>query len=304
MKKIALDSLSFFRGCVTPGLRMNETLLDFYSDSEARVVRARAASGVRIAFVTDAVEMEYAIVCGPAARLVFTSDVTINGENTIVEGNGPHKFTMAPGEKEIVIQLPHLVVINEMAVSLNDEASVKAAPRPGKKLLFCGDSIMQGMTSTAPSKAVGSILSEKLGMELHNTSVGGAEMRPEAVEATLDIGGDAIVVGFGINDTFHKVPHDLFRERTAKVLQLLSDFSGKAFIVVPIPNMKVEDELYESYCEIIRDEQKKFPTVTLIEGSSFYPHKEEYFVDGTHPNDEGMKIYADALEKILAPVLK
>ena len=129
MKKIALDSLSFFRGCVTPGLRMNETLLDFYSDSEARVVRARAASGVRIAFVTDAVEMEYAIVCGPAARLVFTSDVTINSENTIVEGNGPHKFTMAPGEKEIVIQLPHLVVINEMAVSLNDEASVKAAPQ-------------------------------------------------------------------------------------------------------------------------------------------------------------------------------
>lgn len=304
MKKIDLFfSLEFFRGCVTPGVRMNETLLDFYNESEVRLIRAKAASGVQIAFTTDAVEMEYSIVFGPPARHVYTSEITINGENSIVEGEGPHKFTMALGEKTIFIQLPHLVVIEAVTVSVNDEAAVKATPRRTKKLLFCGDSIMQGMTCTSPGKAVGALLADKLGMELHNTSVGGAEMRFEPVEATLAIGGDVIVVGFGINDTFHAVPHELFRERTARVLQLLDNFAGKAFIVVPIPNMKVEDELYNSYCQIIRDEQKKFPEVTLIEGASFYPHKEEYFVDGTHPNDEGMKIYADALEKIMAPVL-
>ena len=283
---------------------MNEDLLNFYNESEVRLIRAKAASGVQIAFTTDAVEMEYAIVFGAPARRVYTSEITINGENTVVEGEGPHKFTMAPGEKTVLIQLPHLVVINEMSVSLNDGAFVKAPPRRAKKLLFCGDSIMQGMTCTSPGKAVGVLLADKLGMELHNTSVGGAEMRFEVVEATLAIGGDVIVVGFGINDTAHKVPHELFRERTAKVLQLLSRFSGKAFIVVPIPCMNVEDEQYNSYCQIIKEEQQKFPDVTLIEGSSFYPHKAEYFVDGTHPNDEGMKIYADALEKIMVPVLK
>ena len=303
MQKIALDSLAFFRGCVTPGCRMSEDLLNFYNDCEARVVRAKSASGVQIAFVTDAVEMEYSVAFGAPARRIYTSDITINGETTTVEGEGPHKFTMAPGEKHIVIQLPHLVVIEEISLAVNEGAVVKEAPRRAKKLLFCGDSILQGMTCTAPGKAVGALLSEKLGMELHNTSVGGAEMRFEAVEATLALGGDVIVVGFGINDTFHQVPYELFRERTARVLQLLAGFSGKAFIVVPIPNMKVDNALYESYCNIIREEHKKNPAAVLIEGASFYPARDELFVDATHPNDEGMKIYADGLEKIIAPAL-
>ena len=304
MQKIDLENnLKFFRGCVTPGVRMNESLLDFYNDCEARVIRARAASGVRIAFVTDAVEMEYALVFGGAARKIYTSDIVIDGTVTVVEGEGPHKITMAPGEKQIVIHLPHLLVIEKLSLSVNDGAFVKEAPVKAKKMLFCGDSIMQGMTCSTPTKAVGALLSEKLDVEIHNTSVGGAEMRFEAVEATLALGGDLAVVGFGINDAFHATDHQLFRERTVRVLELLDKFSGKAFIIVPIPNMKIDNAIREGFCQIIREEQKKFPKVTLIEGADFYPAREDLFVDLTHPNDEGMKIYAEGLEKIIAPAL-
>ena len=304
MQKIDLESRpELFRGCVAPGVRMSDALLDFYSDSEARVIRARSASGVRVAFVTDAVEMDYSFTCGGCARKIFTTDIIINGEKSTLEGEGPHKITMAPGEKSVVIHLPHLIIVNDLEIALNDGAFVKEMALKEKKLLICGDSILQGMTCTTPTKAVGTLLAEKLDVEFHNTSVGGAEMRFEAVEHSLALGGDAALVCFGINDAAHEVPHDLFRERTRRVLELLKDFAGKAFIVVPIPNMNVNPESREALCRIIREEQKAFPEITLIEGAAFYPASADFFVDGTHPNDEGMKIYAEALAGIMAPVL-
>lgn len=304
MQKIDLENnLNLFRGCVAPGVRMSEALLDFYNDSEGRVIRARAASCVRIAFVTDAVEMEYSLVFGGAARKIYTSDIVIDGVVTVVEGEGPHKISMAPGEKQIVIHLPHLLVIEKISLAVNDGALVKEAPVKAKKMLFCGDSIMQGMTCSTPTKAVGALLAEKLDVEIHNTSVGGAEMRFEAVEATLALGGDLAVVCFGINDAAHGTDPQLFRERTDKVLELLDRFPGKSFIIVPIPSVRIDGVAREKICQIIRDEQKKFPGVTLIEGADFYPAQDEFFVDGLHPNDEGMKIYAEGLEKIIAPAL-
>ena len=138
MQKIDLENnLNLFRGCVAPGVRMSEALLDFYNDSEARVIRARAASCVRIAFVTDAVEMEYSLVFGGAARKIYTSDIVIDGVVTVVEGEGPHKISMAPGEKQIVIHLPHLLVIEKISLAVNDGALVKEAPVKAKKMLFC-----------------------------------------------------------------------------------------------------------------------------------------------------------------------
>ena len=304
MQKIELESRpELFRGCVTSGVRMSEALLNFYNDSDARVIRAKSASGVRIAFTTDAVEMRYGFVCGGCARKIFTTDLIINGEKSVVEGEGPHTFTMAPGEKEIIIHLPHLIVLDKLELSLSDGAFCRAIPETQKKLLICGDSILQGMTCTTPTKAVGTLLAEKLGMAFHNTSVGGADMRFEAVEYTLALGGDAILVCLGINDVFHETPYDLFRERTRKVLELLDGFSGKAFIVVPIPSMNVNPEGRATICSIIREEHKNFPKVTLIEGADFYPADPAFFVDGTHPNDKGMAIYADGLAGIMAPIL-
>ena len=302
MQKVDLSSRAeLFRGCVAPGVRMSRELLDFYNDSEAKVIRARSASGVRLAFVTDAVEMSFTLAFGGAARKIYTSDVIINGKIAVVEGEGPHDFTMEPGEKEIIIHLPHLVVIEKLELFLSDGAFVREMPLKKKKLLICGDSILQGMTCTTPAKAVGTLLAEMLDVEFHNTSVGGADMRFEPVEYTLALGGDAVLVCFGINDVPHETPYELFRERTGKVLELLDGFAGRSFLVVPIPNMNVSPEGRETICRIIREEHKNYPNVTLIEGESFYPAKSEFFVDGTHPNDEGMQIYAENLAKIMKP---
>ena len=304
MQKIQLETRpELFRGCVAPLVRMTQNLFDFYSTREALVIRAHAASGVRIVFLTDASDMTLSLAFGGAAREIFTTEIVINGTHSVFDGAGPHKITMAPGEKSVVIHLPHLVVIEKIELAVNDGAFVKEAPAKEKKLLICGDSILQGMTCSTPAKAVGTLLAEKLNWEFHNTSVGGAEMRFEAVEETLALGGDGIVVCFGINDIPHGTPLDLFRERTAKVLALLDKFAGKAFIITPISNTNISAAERKPICDIIREEHKNFPGVTLIEGAEIVPERADLFVDGTHPNDEGMKIYAEGLAKIIAPIL-
>lgn len=313
MQKIDLDRrIELFRGCVTPRVRMSDTLIDLYgedalvdlcSESEALKIRVRAATGVRIAMATDAVEIEYEIVCGAAARKIFTSDIDVNGVVTTLDGNGPHRLSLPRGNKNIVIHLPHLVVNEKISLSINDGAKIEAVPCKAKKLLICGDSIFQGMTCSHPTAAVGVLLADKLDVEFHNTSVGGGTMRPEVVEATIALGGDILLTGFGANDVFRGTAPDIFRKRTRKTLELLNDFNGKSFLVVPIPCLKVEPERREFYCDIIREEHKDFPCVKLINGADFYPADEELFADGTHPNDRGMKIYADGLAAIIAPEL-
>ena len=127
MQKIDLASrFELFRGCVSPGVRMSDELIAFYSDTEPHLIRAKSASSVRITFVTDAVEMEYSLVFGQGGRPIFTSDIVVNGEVTTVDGPGPHKFSFAPGEKEITIHLPHLMIVEETALAVNDGAFVKA----------------------------------------------------------------------------------------------------------------------------------------------------------------------------------
>lgn len=304
MQKIDLvGSLEFFRGCVSPGVRMNEKLFEFYSIPETRLIRAKCASGVVIAMITDAVQMEYSVAFGEKARDIRTTDIVIGEETVTVEGQGPHKLTFAPGEKEIRIHLPNLIVVENIEISINDGASIKPAAADMKKILICGDSIMQGMTCTSPTRSVGTLLAKHLNMQEHNTSVGGARMCWEPVAETLSFGGDVALVGFGINDAASNTPVEQFREQTCKILELLSNFKGKSFIVIPISCLKIELEKSEPYRQIIREELKKFPKVTGIEGPEFYPAEEDLFIDRIHPNDKGMALYAENLARIIRGVL-
>ena len=100
MQKIDLERrMELFRGCVSPRVRMSDTLVDLYSESDALKIRAGAATGVRIAMATNAVEIEYEIVCGASARKIFTSDIDVDGIVTTFDGNGPHRLSLPRGDK-------------------------------------------------------------------------------------------------------------------------------------------------------------------------------------------------------------
>ena len=302
MKKLDLsNNIAFFRGAVAPFVRMNQELLDFYRATESWTIRAKCATGVLAVFETDSAALQINVEFGEPARPIFTTDVEVNGKVTTFDGAGTHSMQLPAGSKVVTVHLPHLAVLTRFEIEVDDNARVAAIEDNRPKLLICGDSILQGMTCSSPSRASAAITARELNMQLHNTSVGGAKMEFAPVAATLQLGGkdDTIVVGFGANDTAQKVDLDYFRSSTGKILAALNDFPGKSLIIAPIPTTNEFGPLLPTYSNIIREEHAKFPRVKLLDGYSFYPCQAELFVDGLHPNDEGMKIYAAGLLKAL-----
>ena len=57
--------------------------------------------------------------------------------------------------------------------------------------------------------------------------------------------------------------------------------------------------LYLQLREIIRKSAGAFPRITVIEGPEIFPAEDEFYVDGTHPNDAGMAVYAARLARLM-----
>ena len=184
-------------------------------------------------------------------------------------------------------------------VFVDAQAGLEKMSFSGKKLIFIGDSITQGMTCSSPSKSYAAILADKLDADWTNLSLGGAEMRLELGKAALDYDWHTAVVAYGVNDWGHKRPLIDFVRHVRGMLENLSQRNGKVYIITPLPFMMKEslntDTPLESYRQCIRDAAADFPQVQVIEGTTLLPADERFFVDGVHPNDEGMQLLAENL---------
>ena len=300
MKNVNLsEHPEIFRGCAVPLRRMSDELLALFSTADKYIWRSLCASGVRLDFLTDTVEMEYTLEFGKPVRQVFTSDIFVDGERFTVDGAGPHIMKFAPGKKHIVIHLPHLVVLEKTELKISDDAEISAAPVPAKRLLFCGDSIFQGMVTSTPANALAPLTAAALNVDFVNTSVGGARMSAEHLELTGAIPGDVLILALGVNDALRKISYDEFRSNTEKTVAALAEFPGGKVVVMPIPNVASTSPDLAVYREIIRFIAAQYPQIKLIDGYEIFPAQEELYSDKTHPNDAGSKIYAAALTEAL-----
>jgi len=291
--------------------RMTPELRNLYSYNEAALIRADSLTNIRIRFKTDSKKLAIGIWFGAVARPVYAVDVLVPGEKMLtIEPDAPGKpldKTIAiPGKgmRDVTIMLPNLVVAEITRLELDDDASVEDATPYKGKLVVVGDSILQGMTTTTPAKAIASLVGEAMGCDIHNIAVGGAVMRPEAAELSKALGGNMIIVGFGVNDFAQSIPLDEFTKRTQRTAEILAADSRKAVVITPIPypgytGPNSQCASCEDYRDCIRKVLRAFPGIALIEGTRFFPNDKSCFVDSCHPNDKGSMVYADALAKTL-----
>lgn len=307
MREIDLfANFDLFRGAVAPFVRMNDRMMAFYSDTEVRTQRAKCVSGVRLLFAADAEKLEFEVQYSYFAREVFGTDVMVDGKCFTFDGAGVHQLALGSGKKQIEIHLPHLVILDKFSLKVNDEAVVETLPASARKLLFCGDSIFQGMTCSSAAKTLAAKTADALQMDWLNVSVGGAIMDPDGVEAALFSAGkdDVILMNYGINDAFKDIPLDVFRERTGRTMELLSRFSGQAVFVTPIYCATVDAKKKNLYRDIIFEEQLKYPKNYVINGDEIFPADEKLLIDGVHPNDQGMQAYAEGLTGALKKIIR
>lgn len=279
---------------------MTEKLIALFSSTENALWRARCASGVRLEFLTDAENLELAFEFGVPVRDVFTCDIVVDGQRMTTDGAGPHKLTLMPGEKHIVIHLPHLVILEDICLKLSRDSRVEPLPVPARRLLFCGDSICQGMVTTTPSAAIAPLTAAALDMDFVNTSVGGARMRAEHVQETMAIPGDILILALGVNNVIAETPWEALRQDTEAAVAALAAFPGGKVVILPIPNLAGSAPDLARCREIIRECAGQYPGIHILDGYSFFPARPELYCDGVHPNDEGSRIYAGALSRFIA----
>lgn len=293
-------------------VRMTPEILDFYGQSEATETRANCSSGVRICFNSNTSFIAMRLSYGRSTRPVYAVDIVLDDTELLTfspdnPGDG-FSFTAelsAGGERRIEIHLPHLCesVLNELIIE--DGATLTPVTYPDHRIIFIGDSITQGMTTTSPTHAYATQLAKLLESDFHNISVGGAAMKQEIGEMALGLEWNTAFVAYGVNDCAQSRSLEGFAADTVGMLRHLSERENALiYLLTPIPWLVAPPvnalgltlaDYRKTLCEVAAD----FKSVKVIDGLKLVPDKAAYFADGCHPNDYGMEIYATSLFKQL-----
>ncbi len=200
----------------------------------------------------------------------------------------------------------------------------------GLTINFLGDSITQGVGTTAPDKVYHQIIKEKYNLKYAiNYGVSGTRIARQIIpgkESTsadlyfelraeiMDRGADAVVVFGGTNDFGHgDAPFGTFESEdvyafcgavNSLIKKLKSDFPNSKIIFMTPLHRTEEDEpsnpdskILADYVGAIRElcKRNNVDIIDLFEINPLDPKDAEVIPDGLHPSDKGHAILADVI---------
>lgn len=289
-------------------LRFPEDQIDrFRQANEVWYPRILCPAGIRVVFLTAArhVSLEFRVserirdIGGPE---LFVDDRFV--ERKEISGSGPGRLVFeipesAAGgpQRRVDIFLPWSFTM--VLRSLEVEEAQPIQP-PSGRYLALGDSITQGVFSTAPSSAYTAVLSRSLNLDLLNRGVGGHIFEVESLDDSIGR-PELVTVAYGTNDWAQCVPRDVFRNRVSSYLERLEAIveGAECHVITPLwreeearPNESGDSlDLFRDIIAEVCDEQG----IKCIDGSGLIPHSADFFADHVHPNDEGFREMAKGL---------
>ena len=306
-----------------------------YLDSVGRGRRARATSGICLAFVTtgnevsfdcrvtsalDPAHLLYAEVMEHLGRLGQAEDGLIDGIDVVVGGGQAHTVAVRDGRISVRFDNPQRVPVEVriclpliMSVAVGNLASngmATPAPRRGY-LLALGDSITQGFVVGCPSLSYPALLSEGLGLDLVNQAVCGYVFDAQTLvgmKALRKEPPSAITVAYGTNDWGRKGSGKKIRHDAAAYLDRLCELFPRTPIYVLTPLWRADEDDNEALAGIpsgkslswvrrsIERACQPHGNVTVVDGTNILSRNPLLFADGRlHPGSTGAGIVAEAL---------
>jgi lysophospholipase L1-like esterase len=217
--------------------------------------------------------------------------------------------------REYLLYLPLYNGVSNVEVGVAKDASLAPLPRDEKRnkpIVFWGTSITQGGCASRPGMVHTAILGRKLNVPVINLGFSGnGKMEPEVAELLAEIDAAVYVMDCLPNCTAAEVT-----ERTAPLVAILRNAHPTTPIVL------VEDRTYaDAFLVAARDERNRSARAALkleydklvaagdkhlsyLEGESLLGADGEDTVDGSHPTDLGFVRQAEAMEKVLGPLVK
>jgi len=282
----------------------------------------KTASG-RVRFVTTSDHIALKTYVGIANRTLNMSPlgegsydvyVKMSGKETFVRGFTPPVpcpdgfdgiLQLPKGEKEVTLYLPNYRGVNDLYIGLDGDARLSRHPdyKIEKPIIYCGSSITQGGCASRSGLSYESIICRKLDCNYINLGFSGSFKAEDAMIeyiATLD----ASVMVF---DYDHNAPTAEHLERTHERLYLAYReahpdtpvvFVGRPDFRIDLPAFAVRRRVISTTYENAR---KRGERVYFVDGQSLFAGdmREDCTVDGTHPNDIGMKRMADVIGEII-----
>jgi len=217
--------------------------------------------------------------------------------------------------REYLLYLPLYNGVSSVEVGVAKDVSISPLPRDdktAKPIIFWGTSITQGGCASRPGMVHTAILGRRLNVPVINLGFSGnGKMEPEVAELLAEIDATIYVMDCLPNCTATEVT-----ERTAPLVAILR----KARPTTPI--VLVEDRTYaDAFLVTARERRNTTARAALkaeyeklaaagdknlhyLRGDTLLGTDGEDTVDGSHPTDLGFARQADAMEKILAPLIK
>ena len=284
-------------------IRFTENQLEGYKKAgNLPEVRSLCTSGMVMEFITDIPKLSfsYQVIHSYKPNAVFDiyendalcQVVRIPDSSTC--GRIVYKRQCSERSK-ITIYLPHLTAISIDEIKIGNYSPVEGT---GKKILFLGDSITQGMTSVSPSLCYTSLLARYYHADILNQAIAGECFREEYLDKDLDFSPDTVFVAFGTNDVTNIESTVEFQDNIHAYFKKLVHIYGscKIYAITPIWRDFTESPLFGDKIIVFRkmiEEEAQRAGIQTVDGLLLVPHLSGYFYDGTtHPNESGFHQYA------------
>ncbi|MBK7404369.1 MAG: SGNH/GDSL hydrolase family protein [Phycisphaerales bacterium] len=293
---------------------------------------SRHASGMSVEFETDATEIRvrYAL----HAKSLAMSHMAATGVSGLdlygldgdrwrwgavfrpeaQENEGVLVSGIDAGRRRWRVYLPLYNGVESLEIGLPDDATFgPIAPRTERSVVFYGTSILHGACASRPGMAWPSIVSRRIDRPAINLGFSGnGRMEPALADLLAEIDAAAYVI-----DCAPNMSPELIAERTAPFVTILRRARPETPVVL------VEDRSYgygwlkrasrerneqnhaalrAAYRELL---ERGTPGLSYVEGGVLLGEAgAEAMTDGSHPNDLGMTLYAEAIAPVLGQVLR
>ncbi len=286
--------------------RMPASVAKRYQDLPDRVIRIQCAAGVRIVFNTDSTVVRLPHTFGGLSREIYAFDAFVNDVPApFTAENGIFELNLPGGMNKVEILVPHLAECYFGDLEMDDPAEITPATPAGnpRKLLFVGDSIMQGMTTSSPAKTYADIVTRAGKMDFYNLGIGGMTADPRWAEMIAgEYEYDQVIFCLGVNDFIGgKSLADYRKDLT----EFLTYFAGKPMVILSLtpfsshPQTNPHGETVDQFRDCIREIAEARPDTIFVPGPEILPEDPQCLIDGLHPNDLGAAVFARNLNKII-----
>ncbi|MBO4377918.1 MAG: hypothetical protein IK133_04675 [Clostridia bacterium] len=288
--------------------------------------KARCSAGVTLEFDTDAenITLFWQILDGypmNTRERGSTIDVYIDGvlrwQHFITCPFHSAQETSIPlgaGSKRVVIWLPHTYDFALRDITLPQGAVLTPVPQRKRRILMLGDSITQGIGAAYASTGYAMQAAAAFDCEALNQSVAAVRFEPDCL-ADIGFMPDLITVALGANDWSNRKDKADFDLYAAGFFARLNELFPQSPVLVlsPVkrcrqepdqppfrPDLYRESKLFEALTALCAP----YPQMRCIDGWRLMPHTRGFFLDGLHPNDLGMTLYAQALLPYMYDAIK